>query len=180
MAGVANREAHLQIGRRFAAQERVAVRLRVHQSRERRGALRLAAKRVHHQLPEMLPRERREPDLGDLAPGGPDGVEPAHQRMGGIDLVVPIGADQQEVPQVVRSGQQILEQVERRRIQPLQIVETQGQRMLSPREYGDESAEHPLEAVLGILRWNFRNWWLLSDNELQFRNQVHNQLSILV
>ncbi len=60
--------------------------------------------------------------------------------MGGIDLVVPVGADQHQVPHV-GLGQQILHQIERCRIEPLQVVEEQGERML-PREYTDESPEH--------------------------------------
>ena len=44
-------------------EERVAARLLVHQLRERRGALRLAAKSVHDQLPEMLSGEWRKRDL---------------------------------------------------------------------------------------------------------------------
>ena len=48
-----------------------------------------------------------------------DRFELAHQRMGGIDLVVPIGADEQQVLHV-GLGQQIFEQIERRRVQPLQ------------------------------------------------------------
>ena len=49
--------------------------------------------------------------------------------MSGIDLVVAVGADQQQVA-YLRPGQQILEQIERRRVEPLQIVEEQRQRMV--------------------------------------------------
>ena len=65
----------------------------------------------------------------------------------GIDLIVPIGADQQQVLHV-RLRQQILEQVERRRVEPLQIVEEQRQRMFRPREDADEAPEHQLETDL--------------------------------
>ena len=87
-------------GQELDGEERIAAGLLVHQLRERRGALRLAAKRVRDQLPEMLPGERRQRDLRDLAAGGLDGVELAHQRMGGGDLVVAIGADQHQVLQI--------------------------------------------------------------------------------
>ena len=43
---------------------------------------------------------------------------------------------------------QVLEEVERRRIQPLQIVEEQRERVLRPREHAEEAPEHHLEAVL--------------------------------
>ena len=71
--------------------------------------------------------------------------------MGGIDFVVPIGADHQQVPHI-RPGQQILEQVERRRIEPLQIVEEQGERMFRPGEDADEAPEHELKTPLRVLR----------------------------
>ena len=48
--------------------------------------------------------------------------------MAGVDLVVPIGADEQQVSQVCL-GQKILDEVERRRVQPLKIVEEERQRM---------------------------------------------------
>ena len=78
-------------------EERIAAGLLVHQLRERRGALRLAAKSVRHQLPEMFTGERRKRDLRDLSAGGLDGVELPHQRMGGSDFVVAIGTDQHQV-----------------------------------------------------------------------------------
>ena len=96
--------------------------------------------------PRSLWAERRKHDLLHLRAGRADRVELAHQRVRGSDLVVAIGADQQQVPQI-RVGQQILEQVERRRVEPLQVVEEQRQRMLRPREDADEAPEHQLEAA---------------------------------
>ena len=71
--------------------------------------------------------------------------------MRGTDLVVPVGADQQEVPHV-RVRDQMLKQVERGRVQPLQIVEEQCERMLRAREHTEESPENHLEPVLRVLR----------------------------
>src|SRR5207247_861238 len=107
----------------------------------------------------------------------PDGCELVPQGMGGIDLVVPVGADQQQVPHV-RLGQQVLEQVQRRRVEPLQIIEKERERMLRPREDADESAQHQLETPLRVLWQKFRNWGLFSDDELQFRDEVHHEPSI--
>ena len=92
------------------------------------------------------------------------------QRMRGTDLVVPIGADQQQVPHL-RLGDQMLEQVERRRVQPLQIVEEQRERMLRPGEDAEEAPEHHLEAVLRVLRRQVRDRRLLADDELQARER---------
>ena len=64
----------------------------------------------------------------------------AYQRMVGIDLVVPVGTDQQQMTHRFL-GQQIFEQIERRRIQPLQIIEEQDERMFGSREHADELPE---------------------------------------
>ena len=158
-------------------EERVATGLLEHQLRERRRPLRLAAKRVRKQLAEMLPAEWRERDLRDRSARRPDDVEHAHQRMRGIDLVVPIGADQHQVLQV-RSRQQVLQQIERRRIEPLKIVEEQHQRMFGAGEYADEPLQHVLKAALRVLRRKLRNRPLFADDELEFGDQVDDQLSI--
>jgi len=86
--------------------------------------------------------------------------------MSEANFVVPVRADQQ---QVLHLGlrQQILHQVQRRRIQPLQIVEEQGKRMFRPREYSDESAKYLLKPVLCVPRGKFGNGRLFSDNEFE-------------
>src|SRR6267142_1863251 len=71
-----------------------------------------------------------------------------------------------------------LEEVECRRIQPLQIVEKQGERVLLPREYAEEAPEDHLEPALRVLRRKLRDRWLLPDHELQFGNEVHDQLPV--
>src|SRR5258708_40313699 len=97
--------------------------------------------------------------------------------MHGIDLVVPISTDQHQVLQI-RASQEILQQVERRRVEPLQVVEEQRERVLRPSEYADKPPEHQLETPLGVLRLKIREWWLFSNDELQFREEVHDQHSV--
>src|SRR6516225_11800863 len=97
--------------------------------------------------------------------------------MGGIDFVVPVGADQQQMLHI-RPCQQILEQIERCRVEPLQIVEEQGERMFRPSEHADKSPEHQLKAALRLLWWEFRDRWLLSYDVLQFRDEIHHEQSI--
>ena len=99
--------------------------------------------------------------------------------MGGIDFVVPVGADQQQMLHI-RPGQQILEQIERCRVEPLQIVEEQGERMFRPCEYADKSPEHQLEAALRVLWRKFGDRRLLADDELQFRDEIHHEQSVRV
>ena len=72
----------------------------------------------------------------------------------------------------------MLEEVERRCIQPLQIVEKQGERVLLPREYAKEAPEDHLEAALRVQRRQIRDGWLFSDHELQLGNEVHDELAV--
>src|SRR5438477_13047061 len=94
--------------------------------------------------------------------------------MSSIDLIVPIGANQHEVLQI-RPSKQILQQIKRCPIEPLEIVKKQHQRMLRPGEYADESPENELEAALCLLSWKLREGWLFADYERQFGNEVDHE-----
>ena len=73
------------------------------------------------------------------------------QRMSKADFVFPIGTDQQEVPRI-RFSYQMSDQIERCRIQPLQIIEEQDEGVSRPGKDGKKSEKHHLEAVLRVLR----------------------------
>src|ERR1700688_1171167 len=109
--------------------------------------------------------------------GGADRLERPHQWVCGADFVVPVGPDQQQAP-YLRVRDEVLDEVERRGIQPLQIVKKQRKRVLLPREYAEEAPEHHLEAVLRVLRWQVRHRRLLSEHELQLRNEVDDELTV--
>src|SRR6266404_923001 len=158
-------------------EKRVASRLLMHQLRERGGTLQFAAKRIRNQLLEVFAGKRSKRDLLYPCTGVLDSLKLAHQRMRGIDLVVSISADQHQVLQI-RSGQEILQQVESRRVEPLQVVEEQSERVFRPSEYADKPPEHHLETPLCVLRFKIRDWWLFSEDEFQFRNQIHNEHSV--
>jgi len=95
----------------------------------------------------------------------------------GRDLVVPIGAES-AASSAPRLPQQILEQIERRRVQPLQIVEEQHQRMFRPGEDADEAPEHQLEAVLRISWRQLWNGRLFPDDELHLGDEIDDQLAV--
>ena len=82
----------------------------------------------------------------NLAACGLDSLELPHQRMGGSHFVVAISADQHKVPQI-RPGQQILQQIERRRVDPLQVVEEERQWVFRSSEDADEPAKHQLKTA---------------------------------
>src|SRR5262249_39670586 len=91
---------HSFIGERrneLNGEERIATRLLVHQSRERRAAFRLAAKGVRNQLPEMLSAERPKRDLLYLSASSLYRVELAHERMRCRDFVVAVGANEEKI-----------------------------------------------------------------------------------
>src|ERR1700694_2573655 len=81
--------------------------------------------------------------------------------MGRVDFVVPICADQHQVPHI-GLGQKILEQVKRCRVEPLQIVKEQCEWVLGPREYVDKSPEYQLKTALRVLWRKLRDGWLFS------------------
>src|SRR6516162_423433 len=137
-------------GNELNGEERIATRLLVHQLRERRAAFRLAAKGVRNQLPEMLSAERPKRDLLYPSAGGLDRVELAHERMRWSDFIVAVGADEKKIAKL-GPAQQVFQQVERRRVEPLQIIEKERQRMFRPREGADELPKYHLEAPLRVL-----------------------------
>src|ERR1700733_2023674 len=75
-------------------------------------------------------------------------------------------------------GSQVLEEVERGGVQPLQIVEEQNERVLLAREHAKEAPEYHLEAVFGLLRRQVRDRRLCSDNELQLEDKIDDQLAV--
>ncbi len=165
---------HLLFGERryeLDGEKRIAAGLPVHQLRQRRGALRFAAKSVRNQLPEMLLGERRKRDLRHLSAGALDGVQFPRQRMAGSDFVVAIGADQHEALQI-RSDQQIFEQIKCRRVKPLQVVKEERQWMLRPGEDADKPPKHQLETPLRVLGRKLRRRRLVADDELQFGDEI--------
>src|SRR5262249_7060923 len=93
------------------------------------------------------------------------------------DFVVPVRADQHQVPYIGLS-EEVLDQIERCRVQPLQIVEEQGERMLGLREHTDESPQDEPESALSVLERKVGDRRRLAADELQFGNEVRDQPSV--
>src|SRR5262245_11197725 len=134
-------------------------------------------KRIRNQPFQVITRQGFKYDLLHCSSGLTDRFQFEHERMGRVDLVVPVGADQHQVPHI-RLGQEILEEVEGCCVEPLQIVEEQGEGVLRSCEYADKSPEHQLEAALRVLRRKIGNRRLVSDDELQFRHKVDDEKCI--
>src|SRR5262249_11929595 len=75
----------------------------------------------------------------------------------------------------IGSAQQVSRQVERRGVEPLQVIEEERQGMFRPSEDTDELTKHQLETPLRVLWRKLRDRRGGSDNELHFRNEIHNQ-----
>src|SRR5215831_8103521 len=126
-------------------EERIATGLFMHQFCERRAAFRLTAKGVPNQVPEMPAGEWPKRDLLYFCASGFDRLQLAHQRMRGSDFVVAVGADEEKVAEI-GSAQQVFQQVERRRVEPLQVIKKERQGMFWSCEDADELPKHHLKA----------------------------------
>src|SRR5262249_51562412 len=142
----------------------IATGLLMDQFGQRLDTRRLALKRIRNQPFQVITGERCKDDLLHGCSTLTDRFQLAHQGMCKIDFIVSVCADQQQVAHV-RLGQEILQQVKGCRVEPLQIVEEQGERMFRSCENADKSPEHQLEAALRILGWKIRNRRLLSDDD---------------
>ena len=74
--------------------------------------------RVGDELSDVFELQRGKFDLADLRSGAADRRKLARERMRGVDLVVAVGADQDQIAHV-RLGQDILDEVKRCSVQPL-------------------------------------------------------------
>ncbi len=149
----------------------------LHQLREGLSVLALAAQRIGDQALDIVERQRCERDLGDAGWRSSDLIEGPHERVKRTHFVVAISADQQQVL-YFRMSNEMLEKIECRRIQPLQIVEKQRKRVFPACEHGDESPEHHLEALLRLQRGQVRNRRLLADDELELRDEIDDECAV--
>ena len=88
--------------------------------------------------------------------------------MGRADLVVAIGADHQEV---VAGGvvHPVLEELQRRGVDPLQIVQEEHERVLRLGKHAQEPGQHQVEAVLRFDGTHLEDGWLRAEQLLELR-----------
>src|SRR6266478_5659612 len=166
-----------QRGDELDDEEGIAAGLLVNEERERLNTLEVADERVGEQPPDVMDVERCHEHLVHPRAGRLDALERLRKRVGLSDLAVAVGADDEKMPDLhVRDD--VLEQVEGRRVEPLQVVEEQHERMLLRGDDAEDPSEHHLESVPRLLRRELRYGRLLADDELDFRNEVRNQLPV--
>src|SRR6185295_1516292 len=144
---------------------------------QRRRAHVVTVERVRKKFGHVFAGERCEDDVLDRYSSTSDPIQGVYEWMGRGDFVVPVCADQQHMSHIGVS-QQVFEQIQRGRVEPLQIVEEQRQRMFRSSEYREEAAEDELKTSLGVLRWQLVDRRLLANDESQLRNQVQHELPV--
>jgi hypothetical protein len=132
---------------------------------------------IRKQPRHILRVQGRQYDLAHPSAGATQSGQPLRQQMRGTDLVVTVGPDQQQVAHV-RMRNQMLDQIKGCRVQPLQIIEEQGERVVRASKHTEETPKYHLEPSLLILWWKVRGRWRLTDDESQFRDERDHELAI--
>jgi hypothetical protein len=83
---------------------------------------------------DVLQAEVRQPDLMNWRCGLAKLCQCAHQRVGEADFIVSESADEEEMPHLIM-GDQILEELERRCVQPLEVIQEERERVLGSRKH---------------------------------------------
>src|ERR1700730_14262721 len=151
--------------------------LLLHQLRQGPCALRPAMQRIVDEPVDIIEPEGCQHYLTHPHIGIADRIEGPQKRVRRTDLVVPVGSDQKQMPDLGMRDH-VFDALERRGIKPLQIEKKQRERVLLAREPPEEAPENHLEAVLRVLRRQVRDRWLSPNHELQLGNEVDDQLTI--
>lgn len=149
--------------------ERVAGRLQNNLLRERHGLGRiLEMERFHRQLVHLcgLRRLQIKVDGGNL-----DRFQGFKERVGLLDLVVPVCSDEEDVME----GDQLGHEPEARGVGPLDIVEDEDD--LDVLERLDDALEDSRESLLGLLPEQLLDLVLLPVDGLELRENVHEHLA---
>ena len=71
--------------------------------------------------------------------------------------------------------QQVLQQIKRRRVEPLQVVEEERQWLVRSGKCTNEAPKYELKTALCLLWRQLRNRWLVSDDQLEFGYEVDHE-----
>ncbi|KFB69820.1 MAG: hypothetical protein CAPSK01_000533 [Candidatus Accumulibacter vicinus] len=152
-------------------EERVAGRLRVHDGGQGASVGRRLAQRVADQRFDLVPLQvahaqtahelRRSIEFGDRH----------RERAGRADFIAAVSADEQRMAQR-RVAQQALQQVERSRVDPVQVVEKNDQRVPGVRQRADEAPQDVSEAIDRLLAIQIGQRRLCADDQFEMGKQV--------
>src|SRR4051794_23176174 len=98
--------------------------------------------------------------------------------MAGEDFIVAVSANQQQMRQSWLAQQQ-RQQLQRRHISPLQVIDEDYQRMLGRGKDRDKLAEFMVETVLRLLYRQHDDRGLFPDQQAQLWNDINDDLRIV-
>ena len=127
-----------QRGDELNREKRIAAGLIFDKLCERGCTIRLAVKRIRKQLLEVVASQGGKHDIVQDRSCLTNRLQLTHQWMRRVHFVIPVGADQHQMLHI-GLAQQILDQIQRRSVEPLQIVEKQRQGMFRPSKNADKS-----------------------------------------
>jgi hypothetical protein len=174
LAAEAQRPLLVQGLREQAQQERVARAARVGQVDQRREVLRTRVQRLGQPRRHLVAPQRadRLAQRRDLA--GRQRRQRRRQRAARLGLVAAEARDHQQVPRIP-GAEDLVEQLQGRRVAPLQVLEHHHQRLLRARQPAQQLAEHPTKAVGPLDRRQRRHRRLRAEGERQLRQHVEQQ-----
>jgi hypothetical protein len=155
----------------LADEERVGVRLVADHVGERLDARAVRVQGLGDDRRHRRGQKRRQRELERLDPRLAQRAEGGGERVCGVDLVVAVSADHAQVA-CIHIGEQAVEQVERRRVGPLQVVEEDDERCVLARKDGQDAPDQERQAVLRLARADRGRLWLRSYQELEVRAEV--------
>ena len=151
-------------------EERIARGVLVHQPRKRQHTIGPAVQSVGEHPAHIFEPERCQRDFVHSPAGLPDRSQPTDQWVRRRDLVVAICANQQQMTHI-RLRAQVLEQVERGGVQPLEVVQEQRQRMLRSGKDSEQAPDDQMEAALRVLWRQLRDQRLWADEQFELRDE---------
>ncbi len=122
----------------------------------------------------MRASQWRQTNFVNVYVGVMQGLECAAEWVIAIYLVVAISTDQQQMRGLCAT-EHIFEQIKGGRVEPLQVVKEQRQRMLGLSEHADKTLQDLKEPLLRLLRLQLRHGRRLADDQLEFGDQIGDQ-----
>jgi hypothetical protein len=160
-------------------EERIALRPFIEQVSERRRVQLGAPQCLGDQLVDRRLWQRLEPELANRGwTSLTDRAQAKREQVSVFHLVVAIGADHEQVIHV-RFGEQLSQQVGRRRVQPLEIVDEDDEWVLRAGEHPQELAKDATEAVLSFGRPLYRHRRLRTHDPGKIGDQVDDDLGVV-
>jgi len=158
-------------------EKRIAQRFFVHQPSKRFGAPTLTMQGVRYEFGNIVARESCENDLAYYSLRPANSIQGLHQGVRRADFIVSKRADDQKMADA-RVRDDVFEQLEGRSVEPLEIVKKENERVLLISKHTQKGSEYHVKTGLGFHGRKLCNRRLPTDDELEFGDEVHDELPI--